>query len=74
MDEREMRERLRGLQDRHRALDAVLIEPGLVEPGGSASDPGPGDSVGRMRAKKLKLRLRDEIAVLESMLIPDILA
>ena len=64
-----MRERLHRLQAEHRSLDSVLVEPGE-----SPEDPGHGDSVARMRTKKLKLRLRDEIAVLESMLIPDILA
>lgn len=65
MDEREVRERLRLLHDEHRALDTVLVASGEI---------GAADLVGRMRAKKLKLRLRDEIALLESMLIPDILA
>lgn len=65
MDEREVRERLGQLQGDHRALDALLAQD---------TELGVSDIVGRMRAKKLKLRLRDEIAMLESMLIPDIIA
>ena len=65
MDERDVRERLRELQGEHRALDLVLAEHG---------EASLADAVGRMRAKKQKLRLRDQIAALESMLIPDIIA
>lgn len=65
MDDRELRDRLHALNNEHRALDDVLVEQGGA---------GQQDIIGRMRAKKLKLRLRDEIALLESMLIPDIIA
>lgn len=65
MDERDVRERLEELLSEHRALDGVLIDADML---------GVSDIVGRMRAKKHKLRLRDEIAKLESLLIPDIIA
>lgn len=65
MDEHDVRERLDQLLSEHRALDGVLVDDIAL---------GKSDVVGRMRAKKHKLRLRDEIAKLESLLIPDITA
>lgn len=70
MDERDVRERLEQLLGEHRALDDVLGDGVLIDDNAL----GVSDLVGRMRAKKHKLRLRDEIAKLESLLIPDIIA
>ena len=49
----------------HRDLDSALSA--LVETGSS-------DQLQQARLKKRKLRLRDEIATVEGMLIPDIIA
>lgn len=60
------RSSMHAANDHDEAAEAMPIP--LHEPLGLS------DTIGRMRAKKLKLRLRDEICVLESLLIPDILA
>ena len=57
--------RLAGLKDEHRDLDAA-IEALRV----SASP----DQLRLARMKKRKLRLKDEIALLENMQVPDIIA
>jgi hypothetical protein len=54
--------RLEQLRAEHRALDAAL-----------ASDPQ-ADQLEVARRKKRKLRLKDEIAMLEDALLPDLIA
>jgi len=65
MDESEIRRRLELLRMEHRDLDAA-IEAMLA----TAS----ADQLQVARLKKRKLRLRDEISLLEDQLIPDIIA
>jgi len=57
--------RLVRLRQEHRDLDAA-IEALRISPGS--------DQLQLARLKKRKLRLRDEIAILEDQLIPDIIA
>ncbi len=64
-DDDEIRARLAQKQEEHRDLDAVvarLLETATV------------DELQLKRLKKRKLVLKDEIAKLEAMLIPDIIA
>lgn len=65
MDDDEIGARLGALRQEHRDLDAAIAA--LIETQA-------GDQLQRARLKKRKLRLRDEIAVLEDRLIPDIIA
>jgi len=60
-----MRKRLEGLRIEHRDLDAAI---------GALSTEGSGDQLQIARLKKRKLRLKDQIALLEDYLIPDIIA
>jgi hypothetical protein len=68
MDEHEQREltlRLDALRIEHRRQDALinhLTTAGII------------DQVAVMRLKKTKLKLRDEIQILQSQLLPDIIA
>lgn len=65
MDERLIAKRIEVLRVEHRDLDAAisaLLEQSLP------------DQLQIARLKKRKLRLRDEIALLEDMLVPDIIA
>jgi hypothetical protein len=64
-DEVEIAARLGVLRLEHRDLDAAIAA--LGEGGGA-------DQLQLMRLKKRKLRLRDEIALLEDQIIPDIIA
>ncbi|MBB3473365.1 YdcH family protein [Sphingomonas sp. BK345] len=64
-DEVEIAARLGALRLEHRDLDAAIAALG----GGATAD-----QLQLMRLKKRKLRLRDEIAVLEDQIIPDIIA
>ena len=64
-DDPDIAARLNMLRIEHRELDAAIVALG----GG-----GEADQLQLMRLKKRKLRLRDEIAVLEDQLIPDIIA
>lgn len=57
--------RLEILRVEHRDLDAAIAA--LAESGGS-------DHLQLARLKKRKLKLKDEIAILEDALIPDIIA
>ena len=69
MTEQELRKKLELLRTEHRDLDAAIAA--LTEAArGSAS----ADMLQIARLKKRKLRLRDEIAVLEDALVPDIIA
>lgn len=65
MDERDLTGQLDTLRIEHRDLDAAIAS--LIENGTP-------DQLRLARLKKRKLRLRDEIAVIESRLIPDIIA
>lgn len=65
MDDSLIAKRLEMLRTEHRDLDAAITA--LVE-GGSV------DQLQLARFKKRKLRLRDEIALFEDQLIPDIIA
>jgi hypothetical protein len=65
MDEREIVRRLEAVRSEHRDLDAA-IEALLAT--------GTADQLQVARLKKRKLMLRDEIAMLEDQLIPDIIA
>jgi hypothetical protein len=65
MDDMEIQHRLEILRSEHRDLDAAisaLLSAGTV------------DQLQAARLKKRKLRLKDEIALLEDQLIPDIIA
>ncbi len=65
MDESEIRRRLEPLRAEHRDLDAAIA---------ALADTGTGDQLQIARLKKRKLKLRDEISLLEDHLIPDIIA
>ncbi|GAA0738946.1 DUF465 domain-containing protein [Sphingomonas trueperi] len=65
MDESEIRRRLEPLRAEHRDLDAAIA---------ALADSGTGDQLQIARLKKRKLKLRDEISLLEDQLIPDIIA
>ncbi|MEQ1541794.1 MAG: DUF465 domain-containing protein [Novosphingobium sp.] len=65
MNEDEMRKRLEGLRTEHRDLDAAI--DALTIGGGS-------DQLQIARLKKRKLRLKDQITMIEDYLIPDIIA
>jgi hypothetical protein len=64
-DEDQLRVRLDALRVEHRDLDAA------IDALGSAGAP---DQLQLARLKKRKLRLRDEIALIEDRLVPDIIA
>ena len=65
MDDAEVRRRIEGLRVEHRDLDAAT--QALLA--GTAPD-----QLQIARLKKRKLRLKDELAQLEDLLIPDIIA
>lgn len=65
MDEIEATQRLGLLRVEHRDLDAA------IEALGGLGNP---DEIQLARLKKRKLRLRDEIAMIEDMIVPDIIA
>jgi hypothetical protein len=65
MDESEIQRRLELLRTEHRDLDAAIAA--LIGTGAA-------DQLQAARLKKRKLKLRDEIVVLEDQLIPDIIA
>jgi len=64
-DEDQLKTRLDGLRTEHRDLDAAIEALRLA---------GVPDQLQLARLKKRKLRLRDEIALIEDRLIPDIIA
>jgi hypothetical protein len=64
-EEAQLRARLDVLRTDHRDLDAAI---------GALAGAGVPDQLQLARLKRRKLRLRDEIAVLEDRLIPDIIA
>jgi len=63
--EDEMRKRLAGLRLEHRDLDAAIE---------ALSTAGSTDQLQIARLKKRKLRLKDQISMIEDHLIPDIIA
>lgn len=65
MDESEILRRLETLRSEHRDLDSAI---------GALLGTGSADQLQAARLKKRKLKLRDEIALLEDQLIPDIIA
>ncbi|MEG3122904.1 YdcH family protein [Sphingomonas sp. GB1N7] len=65
MDETQIAKRLEVLRTEHRDLDSAILA--LIE---SRST----DQLQLARLKKRKLRLRDEIGMLEDQLVPDIIA
>ena len=65
MTEEEMRKRLASLRIEHRDLDAAIAAL-------SASDTN--DQLQIARLKKRKLRLKDQMAIIEDYLTPDIIA
>ena len=69
MNEQELRKRLEMLKSEHRDLDTAISA--LVEAGREKSF---SDQLQIARLKKRKLRIRDQIAVIEDTLLPDIIA
>lgn len=65
MDEAQLAVRLDILRTEHRDLDAAIA---------ALATSGTPDQLRSARLKKRKLRLRDEIALIEDELIPDIIA
>ena len=65
MTEDEMRKRLEMLRTDHRDLDAAID---------ALTGAGSNDQLQVARLKKRKLKLKDQIAVFEDYLIPDIIA
>lgn len=65
VSEEELRKRLEILRIEHRDLDAAID---------ALSSTGPGDQLQVARLKKRKLKLKDQIAMIEDYLIPDIIA
>ena len=63
--EDEMRKRLEGLRVEHRDLDAAID---------ALTNAGSRDQLQIARLKKRKLLLKDQIALIEDYLIPDIIA
>ena len=66
VNDEEMRKRLTALRIEHRDLDAAI--DALTGAGGTQ------DQIQIARIKKRKLRLKDQIALLEDSLTPDIIA
>jgi len=65
VNEEEMRKRLAALRIEHRDLDAAID---------ALSASGSQDQLQIARLKKRKLRLKDQIAMIEDWLLPDIIA
>ena len=65
VDDPELRTRLETATEEHRDLDAAID---------ALRATGSTDQLQLARMKKRKLRLRDEISILEDQLIPDIIA
>ncbi|KRA82594.1 YdcH family protein [Altererythrobacter sp. Root672] len=65
MTEEEMRKRLAGLRIEHRDLDAAIA---------ALTAANTQDQLQIARLKKRKLRLKDQISIIEDYLTPDIIA
>ncbi len=65
MNEQELRKRLELLRSEHRDLDAAIA---------ALTESGSKDQLQIARLKKRKLRLKDQIAIFEDQLLPDIIA
>jgi len=65
VNEDEMRKRLEMLRTEHRDLDAAID---------ALTGAGSNDQLQIARLKKRKLKLKDQIALIEDYLIPDIIA
>lgn len=65
MNEQELEKRLALLKSEHRDLDAAIA---------ALTDAGSTDQLQIARLKKRKLRLKDQIAIIEDTLLPDIIA
>ena len=65
MNEQELLKSLALLRSEHRDLDAAIA---------ALTDAGSVDQLQIARLKKRKLRLRDQIAIIEDTLLPDIIA
>ncbi len=65
VSEEEMRKRLEALKIEHRDLDAAID---------ALTSAGSTDQLQLARLKKRKLKLKDQIALIEDYLIPDIIA
>ena len=65
MNEQELKKRLENLRIEHRDLDAAI---------GSLASSDSVDQLQIARLKKRKLAIRDQIAVIEDNLLPDIIA
>lgn len=65
MNDQELTKKLELLRSEHRDLDAAISA--LVEAGSR-------DQLQIARLKKRKLRLKDQIAIIEDQLLPDIIA
>ncbi|TPE58803.1 DUF465 domain-containing protein [Sandaracinobacter neustonicus] len=65
MDEAELKARLNALTQEHRDLDAAIE---------ALARSTTADMLQIARLKKRKLRLKDEIALIQDLLIPDIIA
>lgn len=65
MTEQELRKRLASLRTEHRDLDAAID---------ALTASGSTDQLQIARLKKRKLRLKDQIAMVEDELLPDIIA
>lgn len=65
MTEEELRKKLEALRVEHRDLDAAID---------ALTQSGAGDQMQLARLKKRKLKLKDQISLIEDYLIPDIIA
>ena len=65
MNEQELKKRLELLRSEHRDLDAAIS---------ALTESGSQDQLQIARLKKRKLRLKDQIAIFEDQLLPDIIA
>lgn len=69
MNEQELRKRLEHLRIEHRDLDAAIAALGAAGIAGATAD-----QLQLARLKKRKLAIRDQIAMIEDNLVPDIIA